>query len=49
MAIKLDTSSPTSPKAKSFDPLPGVTSLATGDQQAFNQIAQTASNVSNAL
>ena len=49
MAIKLDTSSPTSPKASSFDPLPGVTSLATGEQQVFNQIAQTASNASNML
>jgi hypothetical protein len=49
MAIKLDTSSPTSPKASSFDPLPGVSSLAAGEQQMFNQIAQTAGNVSNML
>jgi hypothetical protein len=49
MAIKLDTSSPTSPKASSFDPLPGVSSLATGEQQVYNQIAQSASNVSNML
>ena len=49
MAIKLDTSSPTSPKAKSFDPLPGVTSLATGEQQVFNQIAKTTSDAANML
>ena len=49
MAIKLDTSSPTSPKAKSFDPLPGVSSLDTGAQQVFNQIAKTTSDAANVL
>ena len=49
MAIKLDTSTPLASKATSFDPLPGVTSLNTGDQQAFNAIAQSAGNVANAL
>jgi hypothetical protein len=49
MAIKLDTSTPLASKATSFDPLPGVTSLNVGDQQAFNAIAQSAGNVANSL
>ena len=50
MAIKLDTSSPgVRPNPKSFNPLPGVTSVDDGSAKAFSQIAQSAAQVSDAL